>query len=127
MTTQKPTPLALLDEIVALETQVWQALLLGDSEADSKMLTDDFLGVYPSGFSNKAEHCGQLENGPVMTSFSLTQSQLRVISTDAVLLSYRASYLRVDGTNQEEMYISSLWQRSGNGWMNSFSQDTPAD
>lgn len=116
---------ALLSKILALETAVWQALMAGDMEADSRMLTHDFLGVYPSGFSTRAEHCGQLADGPVMESFSLSETQLRVISPDAVLLSYRATYRRTKSRSDEVMYISSLWQRSADGWLNSFSQDTP--
>lgn len=120
-----PSP-TLLAQITALETKVWQALVTGDTLADNRLLTADFLGVYPSGFATKAEHCGQLNDGPVMRSFSLSQAQLRIISPEAVLLSYCARYLRANEAQEEGMYITSLWQRSTKGWLNSFSQDTPA-
>ncbi|PCJ05723.1 MAG: DUF4440 domain-containing protein [Rhodobacteraceae bacterium] len=116
----------LFAEILTLETQVWQALVEGNPEADGRMLTTDFLGVYPSGFANRAEHCGQLSDGPVMAAFALSQTQLRVISADAVLLSYCAQYRRTGCSDEQVMYISSLWQRDASGWLNSFSQDTPA-
>ncbi|WP_019296795.1 MULTISPECIES: nuclear transport factor 2 family protein [unclassified Leisingera] len=114
-----------LAEFVALETKVWEALVAGDPEADGQMLTEDFLGVYPSGFSDKSGHCDQLQNGPVMAGYRLRDAQLRIISPDAVLLSYRAAYLPAGTTAWKSMLISSLWEKSAAGWRNSFSQDTP--
>ena len=116
----------LLEEILSLETRVWQALVAGDPVADGRMLTTDFLGVYPSGFATKAEHCAQLSDGSVMKSFALSQAKLRVISPIAVLLSYCADYQRTGSANKDVMYITSLWERGAGGWLNSFSQDTPA-
>lgn len=126
MNNKKPTNDPLLSEILELETRVWQALVAGDPMADGQMLTTDFLGVYPSGFSTKSDHCGQLSDGPVMASFVLNQAHLKKISTDAFLLSYCAEYLRTGRVDKEVMYVTSLWERSADGWLNSFSQDTPA-
>jgi uncharacterized protein DUF4440 len=114
-----------LDGFLALETQVWEALVRGDPAADIALLTPDFLGVYPSGFAGRADHAGQLEAGPVMQSYQLDKARLMVIGAGHVLLSYRATYARVGG-KAEVMYISSLWQRIDANWRNSFSQDTPA-
>ena len=126
MTANSDTDGALRAEILTLETAVWRALVTGDAKADGQLLTSDFLGVYPSGFATKAEHCGQLADGPVMESFALSETNLRVISPDAVLLSYRAVYRRTSKGADEVMYVTSLWQRSADGWVSSFSQDTPA-
>jgi Domain of unknown function (DUF4440) len=114
-----------LDGFLALETQVWEALVRGDPAADIALLTPDFLGVYPSGFAGRADHAGQLEAGPVMQSYQLDKARLMVIGAGHVLLSYRATYARVGG-KAEVMFISSLWQRIDANWRNSFSQDTPA-
>lgn len=116
---------AQLAEILALETEVWKALVSGDPEADGRMLTEDFLGVYPSGFSGKAGHCDQLNDGPVMADYRLSDAQLRVISPTAVLLSYRAAYLPAGRVEWKSMLISSLWEMRAGNWRNSFSQDTP--
>ena len=43
-----------------------------------------------------------------------------------VLLAYQAVYTRVGRQDSETMFVSSIWQRSGAGWVNVFSQDTPA-
>jgi hypothetical protein len=114
-----------LAHFLALETRVWEALVLGDAKADTALLTPDFLGVYPSGFSGRDDHAGQLAAGPVMQEYALDQARLLVIGKDDVLLSYRATCARVGG-NTEVMFITSLWQQHDGGWRNSFSQDTPA-
>lgn len=116
-----------LDGFLALETKVWEALIAGDAKADIAMLTPDFLGVYPSGFAGRADHAGQLNDGPVMQSYQLDQARLMEIGNDHALLSYRATYRRSAAEVQSEvMFISSLWQRVNGRWLNSFSQDTPA-
>lgn len=125
MTTEILTDGPLLAEILALETKVWEALKAGDPEADGRMLTEDFLGVYPSGFSDKAGHCAQLQDGPVMAGYRLSDAQLRVLSPEAVLLSYRAAYQPAGSSGWKRMLISSLWEKGKDGWLNSFSQDTP--
>lgn len=114
-----------LAEFIALEEQVWAALIAGDPEADGRMLTQDFLGVYTSGFSDKSGHTSQLHDGPTMAEYRLSAAQLRVISADAVLLSYRADYLPAGKSGWAAMFISSLWEKTPDGWLNSFSQDTP--
>jgi hypothetical protein len=116
----------LLAEILELEEKVWAALIAGDPAADGRMLTGDFLGVYTSGFSDKSGHTAELEGGPSMAGCRLSAAQLRVISADAVLLSYRADYLAAGKDCWDAMYISSLWEKTPEGWLNSFSQDTPA-
>jgi hypothetical protein len=43
-----------LDSLLALETKVWEALQRGDAEQDRALLSADFIGVYPSGFADRA-------------------------------------------------------------------------
>ncbi|KIC09999.1 hypothetical protein RA19_12580 [Leisingera sp. ANG-M1] len=125
MTTTILTDGPQLAAFLALETKVWDALVAGDPEADGQMLSADFLGVYPSGFSGKDGHCEQLRDGPVMAEYRLSEAQIRLIAQDAVLLCYRADYKPADGLDWKAMLISSLWEQRENGWINSFSQDTP--
>ena len=113
-------------EILALETRVWQALVDGDGAADKSLLSEDFFGVYPSGFATRADHAGEIADGASMAEFSLDQTRLRVLSPQMALLSYRARYRRAGQSGTEVMFISSLWEKRAGGWVNSFSQDTPA-
>lgn len=115
-----------LEEILALERAVWQALATGDSAADEALLLPEFLGVYPSGFAGRSDHAAELDDGPSVASYRLDDARLLVLGQDHVLLCYRAEYRRTGNDSGETMYVSSLWQRSGSGWRNLFSQDTPA-
>jgi hypothetical protein len=118
---QAPT----IAEILALERQVWQALVSGDADADAAVLLPEFLGVYPDGFAGREEHAGQLAGGPTVAGFTLSEARLLPVGADHVMLSYRAEFRRVDRRAAEAMYVSSLWQRNEDGWRNLFSQDTP--
>jgi hypothetical protein len=111
------------------ETEVWEALVRGDAAADAQLLSEDFLGVYPTGFADRAAHAGQLEHGSTVADYALSEARLRVLSPDCVLLVYRADWRRQTASgpgDPETMFISSLWCRAGDEWTNIFSQDTPA-
>ncbi|HEX3090278.1 MAG TPA: nuclear transport factor 2 family protein [Ilumatobacteraceae bacterium] len=118
-----------LNAFVDLETSVWDALRRGDAAADARLLADDFLGVYPSGFATRSDHVGQLTHGPTVADFELRDARLMVLSEDDALLSYRADFHRlVDGQSgeSETMFVSSLWCRRSGRWVNVFSQDSPS-
>jgi len=112
---------------VALESQVWDALVRGD--ADRELLASDFVGVYPSGFEDRAGHAEQLVDGPTVASYAIAEARVVRVSGAAALVCYRAEFRRLrDGLpgDDETMYISSLWTDSDGRWSNLFSQDTPA-
>jgi hypothetical protein len=118
------------DFFVALERRVWQALTDGDSHADTKLLDDQFLGIYASGFASREDHAAQLAHGPTVASFSIHEPRLLTLASDVVMLSYRASFSRPGGVNAglvHTMYISSIWRHRDAVWLNVFSQDTLAN
>lgn len=120
-----------LDVFVALETEVWQALVDGDAEADTRLLSADFVGVYPSGFATRDDHVGQLDEAPSVASFGLSDTRILRITDDAVMFSYRADFTRLPAKTEATgatyvWYVSSLWCRRDGRWVNTFSQDTPA-
>lgn len=110
---------------IDLETQVWEALATADTDADRRLLSEDFLGVYPTGFSDRDAHVAQLADGPVMAQYRLHDARLHRITPEAVLLAYRADFRPPDVRKTQSMYISSLWQRRDGRWQNTVSQDTP--
>ena len=118
-----------ISEILALEREVWLALVRGDAAADARLLHERFLGVYPTGFADRGDHVGQLDAGPVVSTFDIEDARLLVLKPDVVLLAYLAVFHRPKApadTPPERMYISSVWQHDAQGWVNVFSQDTAA-
>lgn len=116
-----------LDEAVALETAIWQALVDGDAVTDAALLSEDFLGVSPTGLAGRAEHVASLRSGPTVRRFRLSEARLLTVGAAAVLLVYRADYERAEAAAATEaMYVSSLWRKRARRWVNVFSQDTPA-
>lgn len=116
---------ALLDQVLAMECAVWDALVAGDTAADTALLAPDFLGVYPTGFAGRIDHAGQLAGGPTVRDYRLDEAQLLVLGAEHVLLAYRADFRRTGSEVSETMFVSSVWKRAGAGWVNLFSQDTP--
>lgn len=118
-----------VESFVELEIDVWEALVRGDANADAHLLSEDFLGVYPTGFADRSAHAGQLEQGPTVADYALSEARIRVLSSDSVLLSYRADWRRrvpSGSADLETMFVTSVWCHDGDRWQNVFSQDTPA-
>lgn len=111
---------------VDLESRVWDALANGDAAADRELLSDDFVGVYPTGFANRADHAGEVADGPSVLSYAITDARRIDVCADAVMLCYRAVYRRPGHNADEAMFVSSLWVNREGRWWNTFSQDTPA-
>lgn len=114
-----------IDHFVALERTVWDALVTGDAGADAAVLSDDFVGVYPTGFAGRDDHAAQLADGPTVVEYSIDAPRLIPAGSDAALLAYAATFRRRKGDEPETMYVSSLWCRRDGRWLNTFSQDTP--
>ncbi len=116
-----------VDFLISLETDVWDALVRGDAAADRALLAPDFLGVYPTGFAGRDDHADQLESGPSVDTYTITDAHVVEVSVGAKLLSYRADYRRPGAVpgSMASMYVSSLWTMCGDRWVNVFSQDTP--
>ena len=116
-----------LNFFVGLEMQVWEALKKGDVNADAKLLSDDFLGVYEDGISSKEDHLEQLRNGPIISCYEIGSSQLVQLGPEIVSLTYSATttFLKTEAQDtQILLYITSIWARRLNKWVNIFSQDT---
>jgi hypothetical protein len=115
-----------IEQFIRLETEVWEALATGDGDADGRLLSDDFLGVYTVGFADRAAHVAQLADGPTVIDYSLSETRLMALSDDMALLAYRAEFRRTGEEHPESVLISSIWQERQGRWVNIFSQDTPS-
>ncbi len=119
-----------IEQLLEREAEGWTALATGDAEADARLLEDDFLGVYESGFSGKEEHVGQLKDGPTVANFDLSQGRFQVLAEDVVLVSYLAEWTPSSSTGEGELvreFITVIWRRTGGVWRSIFSQDTTAE
>ena len=116
-----------LNFFLGLEIQVWEALKNGDKNANSRLLSDDFLGVYETGLGSKEDHLELLRNGPIISCYEIGSSQLIQLGPEIASLTYSATatFLRNEGKDtQVLLYITSIWARRLNKWVNIFSQDT---
>ena len=116
-----------LNFFLGLEMQVWEALKTGDKNTNSNLLSDDFLGVYETGLSSKNDHLELLQNGPIILCYKIGPSQLIQLGPETVSLTYSATatFLENDKQNTETLlFITSIWTRRLNKWVNIFSQDT---
>jgi hypothetical protein len=116
-----------IDKFERLETAMWNSLVEGDGLAADRLLSADYLGVYTTGFSDRAEYIAALANGPIVASFKISKSRIFVVCDTAVLYSYRADFKSRRDLPTEAMYISSLWCKREGRWVNVFSQDTPGE
>ena len=107
-----------VDFFVGLETQMWEALVRGDGAADRELLSQDFLGVYPTGFADRDQHVDALADGPTMSAYTLSDARLTRICEDTVLLSYRADCTSAGRESTQTMFISSVWARRDGRWLN---------
>lgn len=110
-----------------LEAKVWDALVAGNIKADEELLADDFLGVYSTGMAGKEAHAAQLMGGPTIADYSLSDARIMILAEDTALLSYLARWTRIANGKQEAMYITSIWKKMDQVWLNIFSQDTKAE
>jgi len=85
----------LLEDLQLREARVWEALVKGDLLADAEALGSEFLGVYSDGFAEKLDHIRQLENGPTIRGFTLTDCRVFPLGHDYAVFSYRAEFQRV--------------------------------
>ncbi|WP_253913124.1 DUF4440 domain-containing protein [Pseudoruegeria sp. HB172150] len=116
-----------LDFFLSLETQVWEALVAGDAAADEALLAEDFLGVYSTGYAERACHVDQISDGPTVELYEISAPRLVPLGPGRALLAYRADYIRKGADTSEAMYVSSIWEERGGRWLNTFSQDSSTD
>lgn len=117
-----------IEHFIQLESQVWKAFETGDAISDSELLTEDFLGVYESGFVSREEHSGQLSKGPLIAHHEISEARIKILTEGVVALSYRVDFVRFHDRKNgitEAMYVTSIWREKNGTWKNAFSQDTP--
>ena len=115
---------------VAKEKEVWEALKNKDKAADARLLADDFVGLYGTGFATKADHINQMDDRYTLEVYKILDVKVIRLRPTMVLLLYKGT---CKGTGEwaqvcaRSDYISSLWVERDGQWLNLFSQDTIAE
>lgn len=123
----RPAAPELARQIQTAEEAVWTALAEGDADADRRLLSAGFLGLYPSGPAGREDHAGALDTGPTAAEWALRDVRVFSLAPGLALIAYRAGFLRLSDRTRQDWWISSIWRETqAGGWENIFSQDTPA-
>jgi len=111
------------------EKEVWEALRHKDKAAATRLLADDFVGMYDFGFFNKSEWIRQIDEQYTVDDYTILEPKILHPSPTTVLLLYTAT---CKGTGSWADYcsqtsrISDLWVERNGEWLDLFSQDTVA-
>ena len=114
---------------VAIEKEDWEALKHKDKVAASRLLADDFTGLYDTGFSTKSEWIKQMDDQYTIDDYTIEDAELLRPSPTTALLLYNS---RCKGTGAWADYcshtsrISDLMVQRDGRWFDLFSQDTQA-
>ncbi len=114
---------------VAKEKEVWEALKGKDKAAATRLLADDFTGLYDTGLLNKAEWVKQIDDVYTVDDYTIIDPRVLHPSPNTALLLYTGA---CKGTGAWADYcshtsrISDMWVKRNGQWFDLFSQDTTA-
>jgi hypothetical protein len=114
---------------IAKEKEDWEALKHKNKAAASRLLADDFVGMYDFGFFNKSEWVKQMDDQYTVDDYTIENAKLVRPSANTVLLLYNSN-CKGTGTWKEDCShtsrISDLFVERNGQWLSLFSQDTQA-
>ena len=114
---------------IAMEKEDWEALRNKDKAAATRLLADDFVGMYDSGFATKAEWIKQMDGQYTIDAYTIEEPKVLRPSPTTALLLYKST---CKGTGEwagycsHLQYISDLMVQRNGKWEDLFSQDTIA-
>lgn len=115
---------------IAKEKEDWEALKNKDKAAAARLLADDFVGMYDTGYSTKSEWMKQIDGRYTLDDYSIEDVKLLHPSPTMALLLYKAI---CKGTGEwsefcsRPEYVSDLFVERNGQWLALFSQDTPSN
>ena len=119
----------LLAEIRSLEEALHRPEVRRSRQAIEELLAPAFVEIGASGTLYHREDIVSLlmeeQDGPDACDLHTDGYVLASISSDAVLLTYRSSRRKSDGTERRTLR-SSIWKHTGSGWQMLFHQGTIA-
>jgi hypothetical protein len=122
-------PDGLKDTLVNLERQSWQAWQHRDGAFFQRFLSDDHVEVGFGGITDKATVvAGVSSPACVVHSFAVDSFRLTQLSPTTALLTYHAAQQTLCGGHPvpSPVWVSSLYVRRGDRWLNAVYQQTQA-
>ncbi len=116
---------SLKEKIIGLEKRLFQADVRTSATELNKMLDDDFMEFGSvGGIYSKEQIINSLEAEPEV-EIMVKEFDLRQLSSDVVLIAYRA-LIRYKGIGREKCSLrSSIWKLTDDNWRLIFHQGTP--
>ncbi|GGL51470.1 nuclear transport factor 2 family protein [Planomonospora parontospora] len=113
-------------ELRELEEKGWAAIAVGNGEFYRELVTDRTICVEPDGLQTGHELADDIEaNKSPFEEYTLDDVRTLALGTEAGLITYRAT-IRLKGTDLSfQIYMASVYERSGNAWKLVFHQQTP--
>ncbi len=119
--------------LIALENRFWQAMVDGDNDTATSLLTEPALMVSPHGAFqfDHAAYRKMADQGPrVVTSFKLQDVKVVFPNDNTAVLTYQvrqgvAPRNDKSAAEFEEMHDTSTWVRVGQGWKCVMHTETP--
>ena len=114
---------------IAKEKEDWEAIKNRDKAAATRLLADDFVGMYDFGFFNKSEWVKQLDDHYTVDDYTIENAKVLHPSATTALLLYTSN---CKGTGawadfcSHTSRISDLFVERNGQWLGLFSQDTTA-
>jgi Domain of unknown function (DUF4440) len=115
----------LLDRLLALEREGWEALVAGNGGAYYRQrLTADAVMAFPFGVLNREETIEAMESAPPWAQFEIDDARAVDLGADGGVLIYRVVAQR-PGQDPYSAVISSTFVRDGGDWKLAFHQQSP--
>jgi len=95
------------------EKEVWEALKHKDKAAATRLLADDFVGMYDFGFFNKSEWVKQIDDQYTVDDYTIMNPKVLHPSPTTALLLYTST---CKGTGEWADYCSNTSRISDCGW-----------
>jgi hypothetical protein len=120
-------------QIMDLERQVYDAAKKRDATSVRNLLADDSLDVGENGIWGKERSAQSISShekhpGIELTAYSLSDWQFRKASDDVIVVAYKASLTSTSNGKQLPLrveYVSEVWVRRANTWLNLLFHNTP--
>lgn len=116
-------------EIVALEKRAFEAWKNKDRKFFEDHMSEAGQYLDLNGVGGKAQYIKAIiENNCTVTTYSLDNTKVTMLSNDVALLTYRYAHDVVCGGNREAspLWASTLYVKRGGKWLIAFHQEIPA-